>query len=359
MNGLLELCLGCMLMTPSAAPSLKRGDLCYVQRDYDCANASFTLGWMAAQQATPEDPARYEVLKRLTRVHRAKGEFPLAEGFLARAIEWREHNAGARDVKLGEDLIEEFLLCRIIKDYAQATAVVKRLMELDTAAAGEEPSKAVADDYSRMALIDLDEKKYEDAVAPLNLAIGMRSRLAGSLDPSLVPDLDRLGETYIALRDYAGAEFIYRQALVIREGAYGKEHADLIATVDGLAYACFGQQKYDEAEELYQRLLHLWVTSVGKEHPMVAIALDKIAMFYATQKKFDQAREAADHANAIRAFSLATGLELEATQQYDAGHVDVTKALLNRALKALEPSDPVYDDLHTEIAKIIAPLNKK
>ena len=79
------------------------------------------------------------------------------------------------------------------------------------------------------------------AESSLNAALAIRKKLAGPLDVSLVPDLDRL-------------------------------------------------------EPLYQRLIALWVWSVGGEHPMVAIALDKVAAFYADQKKYDQAKEAADRA---------------------------------------------------------------
>ena len=81
------------------------------------------------------------------------------------------------------------------------------------------------------------------AESSLNAALAIRKKLAGPLDVSLVPDLDRL-------------------------------------------------------EPLYQRLIALRVWSVGGEHPMVAIALDKVAAFYADQKKYDQAKEAADRASA-------------------------------------------------------------
>ena len=148
-----------------------------------------------------------------------------------------------------------------------------------------------------------------------------------------MPDFDRLADAYVSLRQYDNAEYIYRRALVIRESVYGKVHADLIATIDGLAYACFGQQKYDEAEPLYRRLIDLWVFSVGNNHPMVAIALDKVAVFYNEQKKYNQAQEALDRANAIRARSLATGLEVGANWQWEQGKAGPTKTLLDRALR--------------------------
>jgi tetratricopeptide (TPR) repeat protein len=155
------------------------------------------------------------------------------------------------------------------------------------------------------------------------------------------------------MRRYDKAEEAYRRALVIRETLYGKQHADLLATIDGLAYALFGQKKYDEAEPLYQRLIPLWVESVGAEHPMIAIALDKVAAFYADQKKYDQAKEAADRANAIRAYCLATGLGQQAAEQLAESNKAGAVALYRRALAVLEPPSPVYPELRATIEGIL------
>ena len=63
-----------------------------------------------------------------------------------------------------------------------------------------------------------------------NNALEIRTKTAGPLDPSLVPDLDRLAGAHIAMRAYDKAEEAYRHALVIRETLFGKDDADLIAT---------------------------------------------------------------------------------------------------------------------------------
>src|ERR1700689_5047444 len=91
----------------------------------------------------------------------------------------------------------------------------------------------VADDFSRMAQIQAEMQKPDLAVGSLNTALGIRTKLLGPLDPSLVYDLDRLGGLQIAIRSYDKAEETYRHAQVIRETLYGKTHLDLIATVEG------------------------------------------------------------------------------------------------------------------------------
>ena len=134
-----------------------------------------------------------------------------------------------------------------------------------------------------------------------------------------------------------------------RETLYGKTHADLISTVDGLAYALFGQQKCDEADPFYQRLIGLWESSVGKDHATVAVALDKLAVFYAARKKYPEARDALERSTAIRARFLALGISQQATQAFTEGQLDQAKAFYRRGLAALDPPNPINDDLRGQI----------
>ena len=343
------------------ASLLRAGDASYLKADYEAARQSFQKAWELAQETPPDNSARYDILKRLTRTRAAAGEFTDADQFLQMAINWRENTLGKDDPKIADDMLLDVSLCRSMKDYERATAVLKRVMTMHAAREGFD-SKPVADDYSRMAQIDLDQKRLEEAVSDLNMALSIRTRLAGQLDPSLVPDLDRLGQVYITQRAYENAEWVFQRALVIRESIYGKMNADLIATVDGLAYSLFGQKKYDQAEPLYQRLIALWIGSVGPDHPMVAIALDKVAVFYQEQQKYEQANAASDRAHAIRAASLATGLITDATRRYDQKEMATSRALLERALKVLDPPNPIYDELHQQavsMLKVLGPGKKK
>jgi tetratricopeptide (TPR) repeat protein len=314
-----------------------------------------------ADPRPPEDPIRYDILKRLTAVRSAAGEFADADTYLQKAMLWREVTLGPDDPKITEDLLQEIALCRGMKDYFRARALVNTVLGRHIKARQYE-SVEVADDYSRMAQILLEEKKPEEAIDPLNSALAIRTKLGGPLDPSLVYDLDRLGAVQTALRAYDKAEEAFRHALVIRESLYGKNHPDLIGTVDGLAYACFGQKKYDEAEPIYQRLISLWESSVGSDHPMVAVALDKVAIFYAEQKKYDQAKEASDHANAIRAHFLGNGLAEQAAEQMSEGNKDAAVALYRRALTVLDPPNPIYAEMRAQIEELlntIAPMTSK
>ena len=91
---------------------------------------------------------------------------------------------------------------------------------------------------------------------------------------------------------------------------------------------------------------------------MVATALDKIAVFYEAQKKWDQARENTTRANAIRAYLLAEGLSVEATQRLDEGKMGEALAPYQRALKVLDPPNPIYDKQREEIEGMSKELDR-
>src|SRR5262249_5396054 len=154
------------------------------------------------------------------------------------------------------------------------------------------------------------------------------------------PDLDRLANVQLTMRDYGESEATYRHALVIRETILGKEDADLITSVDGLAYSCFGLQKYAEAEALYKRLVDLSVSPVAEDRPMVALELDKPRELYVDRNKLDQAKELTDRASAIRERFLALGLSVAATEQIHEEHKDAAVAMYRRGVNAMDPVHP-------------------
>jgi len=366
----------CLAQDEKPAPTIPEletaSQAAYMKGDYENAHQQLLQAWDLAQMLPPEDTLRYDVLKRLTTVRYAMGEFADADKYLQMAISWREETLGPNDPKTVDDVLLSVAYARGQKDYDRAMAIMSRVLSMHLAinrAAGSPPGEAmtsisVADDFSRMALIDAemanhDLTKLALAEGALTTALGIRTKILGPLDPSLVFDLDRMGGLQVGLREYGKAEATYRHALVIRETLYGKSDADLIATLDGLAYSLFGEKKYDEAEPVYQRFLELWINSTGDpKHPMVAAALDKIAVFYSAQKKWDEARDALTRANAIRAFLLADGLSNEASEHMDEGKMADAVPVYQHALKVLDPPNPIYDEQRAQIDGMEKELEK-
>jgi tetratricopeptide (TPR) repeat protein len=335
--------------------SMQAGEAGYRKADYETARAAYEKAWQLAQETLRDNPARYDILKRLTAIRASLGQYAEADAYLQLAMNWHETNVGRDDARMIDDYLESATLCRRMKDYDRALAILGRVRDLHARGSGVE-STPVAADMSRMAQIYIDRKKPEGAAGLLQGALKMRTKLSGAYDASLLHDLDMLGEVSTTLREYDHAEDAYRQALVIRESLFGKISLESISTVDGLAYALFGEKKYDEAEAMYRRVIELWVGTAGKENPLLALAYDKMAIFYAEQKKLDQAKDAAEHSNAIRAHFLAMGLAQEATEQQAEGNMAETKALYHRLLAVLDPPNPLYDDLRAGSESILKSL---
>jgi tetratricopeptide (TPR) repeat protein len=335
-------------------PLLNEGDSALARGDYEAARRSFEKAWQIAQETPANSAVRYDILKRLTSTGAASGAFGEAAGYLQQAVDWRESNLGPNDPKIADDLAIRVNLYLGMKDFDRALATAQRVQAMHVAAYTAE-SLPAADDFVRIAQIYLAEKKPKEALRPLMAAQGIRERLAGRLDPGLLPVLDRLNEAFSEYIGH-GMEALYRQALAIREVLYGKDSTELISTLDGLAYTCSTLGEYVAAEALYARLLSLWEKLVGKDHPMVAVVLDKIVVLYAKQNKPDEAREALARSVSIRARFLAVGLSQQAADAVAAKRMDRAKVLYKRALAALDPPSPANGELAEQIRKALGDL---
>jgi hypothetical protein len=90
-----------------------------------------------------------------------------------------------------------------LKEYDRALATAQRVQAVHVVTYTAE-SIAVADDLLRMGQIYLVQGTPVEAMRPLLAAEGVRNRLNESLNPGLLPVLDRLGEASTAIAGPAG-----------------------------------------------------------------------------------------------------------------------------------------------------------
>lgn len=328
----------------------------YSKGKYADARKDLERAWELAQQAPPKDPRRYDVLKQLSGVLSAAGDYPGAQGYVELAINWREIAVSREDPKLADEWIELAGLCQRQKDYDRALALLHQAQMTHIRENGPE-SLPVADDFSRIALVYMVQQQPELAAPPLQSAIAIREKVLGAEHPAILSELDRLGAAWITLREYAKAEDTFRRALVIRERLLGPTDAGLISSIEGLGYAQYGQKKFDEAEPNYLRLLALWKSSTGDPaHPMVAMTLDKIAVFYRTQDRWEEGTRAAEDATALRELFLANGLSQEATARQAHGDKKSAAKLFAQALGVLDESRPEHTELRAQLEKNLEEL---
>jgi tetratricopeptide (TPR) repeat protein len=263
-----------------------------------------------------------------------------------RAIEWTEKTLGPNHPRAAEDLTEQAMLCRQLKEYGRGLAILQSLSPRQRSQRDADP--LIADNFSRIALFHMDEKRPEQAASALRTALLIREKSMGTEHAGLLPELERLAAILLTLREDEKAELVFRRILVIRERALGPSSPDLIPAVEGLAYACFGQRKFAEAEPLYLRLLGLW-RGVGQNHPMVAMTLDKLAVFYREQGRAEESAAAMTRSNAIRALFFAEGVAEEAYALMQRGAKAEAARRYRKALAALDPAEKSHEELRAQI----------
>jgi tetratricopeptide (TPR) repeat protein len=340
---------------PDIEGLLKTAHAAYRKADYPAARKSLEEAWTAAGELPQNDPKRYEILKQLSAVLSSAGENDEAEKYVELAINWRETAVGRDDPLIADDMVELATICERRKDFDRAIAILRQVIGIHTKAHGNFENSDVADDFSRIALVQAQDNKPEVAIPTLLTVIGIREKVLGAESPGLLTELDRLGALQISARAYDDAEITFRRELVIRERVLGSKSPDLLTTLDGLAYSLFGQKKYDDAEPFYKRLLDLW-TLIGNI-PMIAETDEKIAVFYREQKKWDEGTEAAANAIALRALVSAAGLSTEATQWLAHGDKAHGIEYYRKALATLDPNRKDHDGLRAQLEHVLADLD--
>jgi tetratricopeptide (TPR) repeat protein len=334
---------------------LKTAQAAYRKADYTAARKSYEEAWAAAGELPQSDPKRYDILKQLAGVASAGGDQDAAANYIELAINWRETVIGVDDPLIAGDLIELATICERKKDFERSIAILQRVVGIHTKLRGTFENSDVADDISRIALVQAAQNKPEAAIPTLLTAIGIREKLLGADSPGLLSEFDRLGAAQIATHAYSDAETTFRRALVIRERIEGSQSPDLLTTLDGLAYSLFGEKQYDEAEKYYKRLLNLWLL-IGNL-PMIADTNEKIAVFYREQKRWEEGTEAAGNAIALRALVSAVGLSTEATAWIVHGDKAHAVELYRKALTLLDSNRKDHDGLREQIDHLLADLD--
>jgi len=155
--------------------------------------------------------------------------------------------------------------------------------------------------------------------------------------------LHTLGTVSNVAGDFAGAEALLREALALRENAFGKRHFTVAASATNLGLTVWRQGRADEALPLFQRALGLLEEVFGTGHPDVAKAHNNLSNVLKQSGEYDEAEKHLRRAIAIweAAFgsehpNLARPLSNLANLHYSRGDLEAAQAMFGRALEILE-----------------------
>jgi tetratricopeptide (TPR) repeat protein len=202
--------------------------------------------------------------------------------------------------------------------YQQALAIREHLDQDDAG------SVLTAQTLSKLGLLYVNQRRYQDARPLLDRALGM---LADSDQSLLAEPLNGLAIMARHQDHYDLARAYYQRAQAIYESTTNLR--GLATNLLNQATLFFAQQQYDQAEAPYRQALSIREEQLGPLHPDTASALSALATNLRQQGHFEEsealARRALDislqtwgsrHIETARS-ALAVGLVLYRLQRYD------------------------------------------
>jgi tetratricopeptide (TPR) repeat protein len=167
--------------------------------------------------------------------------------------------------------------------------------------------------------------------------------------------LNRLGQyKHGPLAAYAEADRLFRQALMIAEKSYGRDHPKVATVLSNLAALLADNNRLSEAEPLSRRALAIVEKRYGPDHPELATALDNLATLLGTDNRLTEAEPFFRRALAIAEKSyepdhpnVAIRLNNLAGLLFATNRLSEAERLIRRALAIAEKS---YEPDHPNVA---------
>ena len=151
-----------------------------------------------------------------------------------------------------------------------------------------------------LSLLGCGRSPNEDIATPPQTFLAWLMNVIRPAPPGTVAKLDALAQQFQRQGQFALAEQHYRQALSIREHAWGLEHPQVAPGLDQLADLYMAQGKHADVEALLQRALAIREQKLGREHQDVAATLEKYAALLRQMHRDADAQPLETRAQAIR-----------------------------------------------------------
>jgi tetratricopeptide (TPR) repeat protein len=114
----------------------------------------------------------------------------------------------------------------------------------------------------------------------LKEALAIRQKAFGPEHPLAASSLTMLALLYEDMAQYGKAEHLFEEALDIRRKVLGPEHPDTATSLNNLAELFWRTGDYPKAEPLYKEALAIRQKVLGPEHPDTSTSLNNLAVLY-------------------------------------------------------------------------------
>jgi len=233
---------------------------------------------------------------------------------------------------------------------------LKRRQALWTHGAHEQVSESL----SNLGLLRRQQGDFAAAESLYQQAMVIDRTLHGYVHPSNAHDLNNMADLFAAQGDFAQAESLYQEALDVYRTLYGDQHTDIAMTLQNLAVLYTDQGKPEVAEPMLREALAMDRSLLGDEHPDTVLILRNLAASLVRQGNHEAAgplfREILDLQRSLYGDNhplIAASLDGLATVAYFQGNYAETERLL---LEALAMKRTFFSDDHPDIDQSLKTL---
>jgi serine/threonine-protein kinase len=200
-----------------------------------------------------------------------------------------------------------------------------------------------AENHYTLGVLDMDDARYDEALAELERASAQLERSSGADDPRLARDWNALATVLSHMARLDEAIAYYERARALLERTVGAHHPDVVYPIMNVGVMRYFQARFDEAVVPLRRALALSEAVVGAAHPMTAVARFNLALAVREQGGAAEALALATRARTDAEAAvgrdnpmLSYPLVVEGNALVDLGRPREAEALLERALVIAE-----------------------
>ena len=226
--------------------------------------------------------------------------------------------------------------------FAEAEPLMRRALEIDSAAFGEQ-HPTVARDLNNLAMLLKNTNRIEEAEPLMRRALEIDSASFGEQHPTVARDLNNLAMLLHDTNCIEEAELLMRRALEVGLATFGEQHPTVATCLNNLAMLLQRTNRLEEAEPLMRRALEIDSAVFGEQHPTVAIRLNGLAALLHDTNRIEEAEPLMRRALEIDLATfgeqhptVATCLENLATLLKNTNRVEEAEPLMRRALDILD-----------------------
>lgn len=286
---------------------IRDGKDAFQKQRYSVAERHFRNALTEAEKLGVVDQRKAEIYNGLGLINVVRGKYDDGRQYLQLALTITQKVLGPTHPDVAQCLLNlgdlQYTVGNFdeaLKYYGQAMEVLEVLLVRRAV-----PDTALVIPLSNIAGVYVDRERYDDAIPPLQRAIGIIDQYGGS-ESDLVWCLKTLGEIYYKQTKLDEADPLLTRALPLANKVYGEKGSQVQPILSRLADIRFASGNATEAETLYKQVLASQLAALSPleaqnpDDPAIAQTEHNLGVILTARKNYTDAIQYLGKALAIR-----------------------------------------------------------